>query len=257
MIARLHGVEIGWDDWGRGAPLLLFHAFPLDRRMWEAVARRVEHKVRVIAIDFRGLGESEGMGSIEEAADDGARLLDHLGIARAMVGGLSMGGYVSMAFARRHPSRMAGLLLADTRSAADSDEGRAARERAIAQVVTHGVAAFAGEFVPRLVAPGNKRAFDLARALALLQQPNGVAAALAALRDRPDATAGLAAIAVPTTIVVGELDALTPPADARAMHAAIAGSQLIEIPGAGHLTAIESPDRFATAVESLAARAAT
>jgi len=255
MIARIGDRELGWDDVGRGAPILLFHAFPLDRRMWSQVAERVARKVRTIALDFRGLGESTGIGSIEDAADDGARLLDHLGVARAAVGGLSMGGYVAMAFARRHPRRLSALLLADTRSAPDSEEARAGRDRAITEVATRGVRRWAESFIPKLVAPENHAARDLAMALALLQSSNGVAAALAALRDRPDATPSLSKIQVPTTVITGALDSLIPPSESEKLHAAIVNSQLLEIPKAAHLPAIESPDAFADAIESLLARA--
>ncbi|MSP60077.1 MAG: alpha/beta fold hydrolase [Myxococcales bacterium] len=254
MRVDLDGVTLGYEDWGRGPPLLLLHAFPLDRRMWEPLARQIERTVRVVALDFRGLGESTGIGTIEGYADDAARLLDHLEIKRATVGGLSMGGYAALAFARRHPDRMAGLLLADTRSAADSTEGRAGRDLAIGRVVREGAAGFVEEFVPRLVAPGKRHALDLALAIAGLQSTDGVASALAALRDRPDATPGLAAIRVPTMVVVGALDALTPPSDSRKLQNAIAGADLFEIAGAGHLSAIEEPDAFAAAVTSLMER---
>ncbi len=246
--------EIGFDDVGREVPLLLFHAFPLDRRMWAPLAQRISHKARSLAIDFPGLGESSGMGSIDDAADDGARLLDHLGIERACALGMSMGGYVALAFARKFPRRLAGLVLANTRAGADSDEQRAARDRGITQLVSHGLGVYAGEFVPKLVPADNPQARDFVLAMATLQTSDGVAGAIAALRDRPDATPGLASITVPTTIITGTRDTLIPPSESEAMARAIPGSRLVTIEGAGHLSVLDAPEKFAAAVEELIAK---
>ena len=254
MRVRLGDVDIGWDEVGRGTPLLLLHAFPLDRRMWQGLGQALAPGARVVTMDARGFGESTGAGTIDDFADDAAALLDHLGVARAVVGGLSMGGYVALAFARRHADRLSGLLLADTRAGADNEAGRAGRDAAIARVAGEGPAGFVGEFVPKLVAPEHRKALDLALAIAAQQTALGVAGALAALRDRPDATAGLARIAVPTQIIVGALDALTPPTEARALAAAIPGATQVEIAGAGHLSVLEAPDEFADAVRALLRR---
>jgi pimeloyl-ACP methyl ester carboxylesterase len=243
--------EIGFDDVGRDIPLLLFHAFPLDRRMWAPLAERIGHKARTLAIDFPGLGESSGIGSIEDAATDGARLLDHLGIERAAAMGMSMGGYVALAFARNHPQRLAGLVLANTRSGADSDEQRAARDRGITQLVEKGLPFYAAEMIPKLVPEHNPKGRDFALAMASLQTSDGVASALAALRDRPDATPGLASINVPTTIITGTRDTLIPPSESEAMAKRIKGSQLVVIENAGHLSVLDAPEKFAVAVEEL------
>lgn len=245
---------LGYDDEGRGMALVLLHAFPLDRRMWASIAPRLSQSARLITLDFRGLGESTGIGSIEGWADDAARLLDRLGIERAVVGGLSMGGYSALAFARRHPMRLAGLLLADCRAGADSDEARAGRDKGIGRVAREGVRGFAEEMAGKLVAPESRTARDLAAAIGVSQTVTGVAGALAALRDRPDATGGLAAIHVPTTVIVGSLDALTPPSDAEALSKAIPGAIQVVLDGVGHLSAIEAPDHFAAAVEGLLKR---
>jgi pimeloyl-ACP methyl ester carboxylesterase len=256
MRVTLGGQTIGYDDRGRGRPVALLHAFPLDRRMWEPVTRLIEQAVRVVTIDFRGLGDSGGMGSIADGADDLARLLDHLGIERAVVGGVSMGGYGALAFAARHAARMAGLLLVDTRAGADSDEGRAKRDAAIADVARRGTPAFVEGAVPPLLAPDAAQPRDLALAIATLQEPTGIAAALAAMRDRSDRTGELQAIAAPTTVMVGALDTLTPPAEARKLAEVIRGAKLIELPGTGHLVPLEAPGRVADAIVALVGRAA-
>ena len=254
MKARLRGIRLGFDDRGRGETLVLLHAFPLDRRMWEDTARDLAHAARVITLDFRGLGESEGMATIDEAADDVAALLDHLHLERAIVGGLSMGGYVALAFAERHAGRLLGLLLASTRAGADTAESKQARDEAIGRVARNGIDEYVEELVPRLLAGGNAKARGLALALAHFQQPVGVASALSSLRDRPDRTALLPLLRVPVTIVVGTEDRVTPPAEARAMAQAIEGAELVEIPGAGHLVNLEAPEAFSKAVRGLCDR---
>lgn len=256
MRLRVPGAEIGFDDVGEGLPIVLLHAFPLDRRMWQRQVDDLKHALRVITVDFRGMGESTGSGTIDDAADDVARVLDHCGIARAAVGGLSMGGYVSLAFARRHADRLTGLLLANTRATADDAAGRANRDEAITRVARHGAAAFVADAVPRLLSGKDPQAVRMALSLAELQSAAGIAGALAALRDRPDASAELGKISVPTTVVSGEADRVTPPDVLRALAGAIPGAVLVEIPGVGHLSHLEAPAAFAAAVDGLMSRVA-
>ncbi|HEX2570865.1 MAG TPA: alpha/beta fold hydrolase [Polyangia bacterium] len=256
MRLRVAGVEIGFDDVGEGPPIVLLHAFPLDRRMWQRQVDDLKHALRVITVDFRGLGESTGAGTVEDAADDVARVLDHCGLARAAVGGLSMGGYVSLAFARRHADRLTGLLLANTRAGADDAAGRVKRDEAITRVARDGVATFVADAVPRLLSGKDPQAVRMALSLAELQSAAGVAGALAALRDRPDASAALGRIAVPTTVVLGDLDGVTTPDVLRAMAASIPGAVLVEIPGVGHLSNLEAPAAFVAAIEALMSRVA-
>jgi pimeloyl-ACP methyl ester carboxylesterase len=145
-------------------------------------------------------------------------------------------------------------VLADTRAGADSDAQRAVRDEAIARVAREGSARYVEELVPKLLSARSDKARPLALAIAGLQSPFGVAGALAALRDRPDRSALLPAIAVPTEVVVGAEDALTPPSEAAAMARAIPGATLTEIPGAGHLTPLEAPAAFARAARAVIAR---
>jgi 3-oxoadipate enol-lactonase len=256
MRLRVPGAEIGFDDVGDGPPIVLLHAFPLDRRMWQRQADDLKHALRVITVDFRGLGESTGSGTVDDVADDVARVLDHCGLARAAVGGLSMGGYVSLAFARRHAERLTGLWLANTRATADDAAGRAGRDEAITRIAREGAAPFVKESVPRLLSGKDPRATRTALSLAELQSDSGIAGALGALRDRPDATALLGGIAVPVTVVSGEEDRVTPPEVLRAMAAAIPGAVLVEIPGVGHLSNLEAPAAFAAALDGLMSRVA-
>lgn len=215
--------------------------------------QRMGGSVRVVALDLRGFGESEAGPadhSIADLADDVAGLMDHLSLDRAVIGGLSMGGYVALAFAARHANRLDGLVLADTRATADTDPVRQARDEGIAVVREHGVMTYVERQLPRLLSPAASEATRRrVRELASAQTPAGVERALRALRDRPDRTGELSAISCPTLVVVGEQDAITPPAEAAGLAAAITGAQLVTLSGAGHLSNIEAPEAFDDAVQ--------
>jgi pimeloyl-ACP methyl ester carboxylesterase len=202
---------------------------------------------------MRGFGESELGGSdpsIADMADDVAALLDSLGIERAAIGGLSMGGYVALAFAARHPARLERLILADTRAAADSEAHRAGRADALALVETQGVAALVERQLASLLSPAASEALrEQVRGLGQ-QRPEGVSAGIRALRDRPSRRAELPAIACPTLVMVGAVDKISPPAEMAGMAAEIHGARLVEITGAGHLSNLENPNDFAAAVAS-------
>ncbi len=218
-------------------PLVLLHAFPFDGRMW----RRTKVDRQLITPDLRG-------DSISAMADEVAALLERSGIERAIVGGLSMGGYVSLAFADRHPQRLAGLVLADTKAGPDTPEARTARDEAMELVRAQGVGAYLEKMLPKLLSP-NAPAEVVAEARALALADSGtVIAGLGALRDRPDRRPGLPRIACPTLVIVGSEDVVTPPAEAAAMVAAIPGATLVTIPGAGHLANLEAPDAFSSAI---------
>lgn len=242
------GAGIAYDDEGRGRTLLLFHAFPLARWMWEAQARALAPSSRVVRMDARGFGESAPAGgalTMDAIADDGARLLDRLGIDAAVVGGCSMGGYAAFAFARRHPGRLTGLYLQDTKAPPDTDEARANRKALAARVLAEGAAAAADSMLPKLLGETTHRDQPLlvarVREGILGARPEAIAAALAGLGAREDSRPTLPAIRVPTLVVVGEEDALTPPAEAEAIAAAIGGARLVRVPGAGHLANLEAP----------------
>jgi pimeloyl-ACP methyl ester carboxylesterase len=250
MRAQIAGRTVGYELAGAGPPLVLLHAFPFDRRMWQDTGAALAGRRTVIAPDLRGFGESAlAPFSIADLADDVAALLDALGHPRATVAGLSMGGYVALAFAQRHPARLAGLVLADTKAGPDTPEARQARGEAIALVRREGVAAYLEKQLPRLLAPGAAESVRARlRAIGGTQAPEAVIAGLEALRDRPDRRSELGAITVPTLIVVGAEDGLTPPTEARSMAAAISGARLVEVPGAGHISNVEAPDAFGSAL---------
>jgi 3-oxoadipate enol-lactonase len=248
---------VSFDDVGNGPAVVLLHAFPLSRLMWRPQLDALQDRHRIVAPDLRGFGGSSGFAatpSVEQLADDAARLLDELKVSRAVVGGLSMGGYVAMAFARRHPDRLRGLILADTKAEADDEAARANRDRAIASAAPSTGAAFIETMLPRLVGATTlaRRPEVVAevRRIAGAQVAAGIVGALQALRDRPDARPGLDAIAVPTLVVVGSEDVLTPPTVARDLAKRIAGARLEEIEGAGHLANLEQPEQFTAVVRT-------
>ncbi|GGO73791.1 alpha/beta hydrolase [Nonomuraea cavernae] len=240
---------------GTGLPVVLLHAFPLSSAMWLAQREGLAGSCRVITPDLRGFGGSrlgDDEPSVDLMADDVARLLDAEGIDRAVVGGLSMGGYVTMAFCRRHPERLLGVILADTKAGPDPQPARDNRERIARAVLSDGSDVLLAEVLPALIGPTTKerRAMVFGRVKGLVQSapPGAVAWAQRAMAGRPDSFDTLAALEVPLLVVVGEEDELATPADAEAMARAASDGRLEIIPKAGHLSAVEQPEAFNAAV---------
>jgi pimeloyl-ACP methyl ester carboxylesterase len=252
---------------GHGTPLVLLHAFPLSSRMWREQLDELPgadgSEARVLAVDLRGFGGTE-LGddepSLDLLADDVALLLDRAGIERAVVGGLSMGGYVAMALARRHPDRLSGLLLADTKATPDTDQARANRERIAAAVLARdSVQLLVDEQVPSpllgaVSVQERPRLTERLRGMVEEASPRAVAWAQRAMASRPGSLDVLAEVRVPALVLVGEDDAITPPSDAEAMAAVLPDVVLTVLPAVGHLSNIESPDAFNWAVRGLLAR---
>ncbi|MCA1822753.1 MAG: alpha/beta fold hydrolase [Mycobacteriales bacterium] len=242
---------------GRGRPVVLLHAFPVNASMWLGQREGLSAVCRVVTPDQRGFGGTQ-LGhddpSLDEVADDIAAMLDSRKISgKIVLGGLSMGGYVAMAFWRRHRERVSALILADTKSTADTAEGAANRERVATSVLEAGNSKqLAEDMLPKLLGSTTleKRPLVLGRVRALVETapPYAVAWAQRAMAKRPDSTPDMAAVDVPTLVVVGEEDALTPPSDSEALAATVPGARLVKIPAAGHLCAVEAPEAFNDAV---------
>jgi len=259
--AAIDGVAIEYDVRGEGPALLLLHAFPLGLFMWDAQVEALCATHRVVRFDARGFGGTaagEGPLTMERIADDGALLLDHLDIEKAVVGGCSMGGYAAFAFVRRHPQRLAGLVLQDTRAGADTAEARANRATLAAKVLNEGASAAVEAFLPKLVGETTHRERpDLVSGLReriLAATPQGIANALHGLAARADSRETLPSIAAPTLVLVGAEDVLTPPSEAATMAAAIPRARLDVIPGAGHLANLENPAAVNAALRAFLAR---
>lgn len=242
---------------GSGRPrgtLVLLHAFPLNARMWEPQLPLSGGGWRVVAPHLRGADGAGGSPatSMDDHAGDVIDLLDALHIEDAVIGGLSMGGYVALALFRLAPRYFRGIVLADTRPQADTAEGIEGRKRLLAVVHEKGPAAVADEMLPKLLGEDTRReqpgTVERVRELVLSSSTSGIAAAITALMTRPDSTPVLPSIHCPTLILVGEQDVVTPPAVSRDMQRAIPGSELVVIPGAGHLSSLERPDAFNAAL---------
>ena len=250
MIVRTTVGRVGFDEAGTGEAVLLLHGFPHDRTLWTPQLRSPAAGVRLIAPDLPGFGESDPLPlpSLDTWADGVVSLLDTLGVRRAIVGGLSMGGYLALACWRRHPERIAGLVLADTRAGADSAEARDRRVAMQALARTEGAAAVAERMGPGMTGRTTRETRpEVIATLDTMMRRAGADAlvdALQVLMDRPDATPTLGTITVPTLILCGDEDVLTPVSESRALHAAIPDSRLEVIRGAGHVSNVEAPSAF-------------
>ncbi len=242
--------------------LVLLHAFPLTSDIYAQQRSTIGAVTRVITPDFRGFGHrplAEDPPSLDLLADDVVRELDEQDVDRAVVGGTSMGGYVAMAFARRHPQRLAGLLLANTKAESDSPEAAANRRR-IADLVEReqSVDVLLDEVEPKLLGLTTRsERRDIAvqvHALVAASAPGSVAWAQRAMAERPDSHRTLAGLQVPALVIVGEEDELMPPEAGPAMVDALADAELVRLPKAGHLACLESPDAWSEAARTLLAR---
>jgi pimeloyl-ACP methyl ester carboxylesterase len=251
MRTRIAGGDIQYDVSGQGPAVLFLHAFPLGLTMWDHQNAALQATHQVVRFDNRGFGGSapgDGLLSMERIADDAAGLLDHLGLGQAVVVGCSRGGYAAFAMIRRHAERVRALVLLDTRAGADVPAARADRSALAQQVLREGPRAAADAFLTRLLGGSTQQErqqiVERIRRIILGTSPRGIADALIGLAARADSTPTLREIRVPTLVVVGEEDVLTPLSEAEAMVQAIPGASLAIIPKAGHLANLENPAAF-------------
>jgi 3-oxoadipate enol-lactonase len=254
VIAQLNGIQLSYDDIGSDLPIVFLHAFPLERSMWAPQVGALIRQGRCIAPDLRGFGASTPAPpySMDQYADDIAALLDTLGARPGVVVGLSMGGYIAFAFWRRHRAKVRALVLADTRAGADTDEAREKRRRLIEVARSRGSGSLAEMQTTSMVGETTRQrrpeVVEKVRSMMAAAPVEGIVGALDAMMARPDSTPTLATIDVPTLIVVGEEDALTPPKEAQAMQEKIRGSRLEVIAEAGHICNMERPAAFTRVV---------
>ena len=251
MIALLPGgLELAYDDAGSGIALLMLHGWPHDRTLWAGQVSGLSGDVRCVAPDLRGFGGSTVRGpyGVDQYADDVAAFLDTLGIERAVVCGLSMGGYVAFALLRRHRARVRALILADTRATADTDEVRENRMRMVALIEEHGVEALAARqlrpTLGRSTFENNPELVESVRRMMAGAPAEGAIGALHAMAARPDSSELLSSIDVPTLVVGGAEDTITPPDELRALAAAIPNSRIELLERCGHVCPIERPAAF-------------
>src|SRR5512138_2357609 len=251
--APVNGTELSYRDSGTSKDIvLLLHAFPLHSGMWVRQIAALEKRHRVVALDYRGLGKSAvppESFTMALLAEDVRALLQHLRIERAAVAGLSMGGYLAFELYRQLPGLFRGLALCDTKAGADTDEGKAGREKFAKTAIEKGLGWVAEEMIPKLLKPEpDAAAVKEVRDLIAHGSPAGVAAAQRGMALRPDSSPTLGAIQCPALVVTGEEDTLIPAAEAEKMAKAIRGAKLVKIPKAGHLPNIENPEPFTKAL---------
>ncbi|RBQ16034.1 alpha/beta hydrolase [Spongiactinospora rosea] len=263
--AAVNGITIAYDDEGDvGAPaLVLVHGHPFDRSMWRPqIGGFAGEGLRVIAPDLRGYGRStvsRGITPLPVFAADIAALMDHLGVPRALLAGLSMGGQIVMEFHRSYPGRVRGMVLADTTARAESPQGRWDRAMTADRLLREGMDGYAAEVLNKMISPANVAALPevAAHVLAMMRgtAPQGAAAALRGRAERPDYLGSLARATVPTLVIVGADDEYTPIAEARLMREHIPGATLTVIEGAAHLPNLERPADFDRALGEFLSRA--
>jgi 3-oxoadipate enol-lactonase len=251
MKAFIHGSIIAYEDVGQGEPILLLHGFPLDHQMWNEQIAALKVKYRVIAPDLRGMGGSDvptAAISLDQYADDILALLDQLEIPTVILGGFSMGGYIAFSLLRKAPQRFKAVVLADTRPEGDPKEGRKNRMNMAAALYEHGSSAARAAMLPKLLTAQTQK--DKPELVAKLtgtidaMKPEGLVHACLAMAFRKDSVSLLPLIKVPTLVIVGEKDAITPPAVMKKMADQIPHVFFVQIPDAAHLTPLENPDKF-------------
>jgi len=238
--------------------LLLIHGFPLDRRSWNGQLDALKEQAHVLAPDLRGFGNDhralpEAM-SMDAYAQDLKDLLDEQHIERVVLCGLSMGGYIALAFLAAWPERVAGLVLANTRANADDEEGRKGREETALNAFDKGMVVIARGMLPKLLAEHTRNALpeitEHMGSIIAEQRPEAVAAAARGMAKRPDRIPMLPSIAVPTLIITGSDDVLMPLPTSQAMANAIPGSALVVLPEAAHLSNVDAPEGFNAAIRA-------
>ncbi|MEK7671460.1 MAG: alpha/beta fold hydrolase [Bacteroidota bacterium] len=247
----IHYIDEGPPRADDAMPVIFLHGFPFSHEMWKKQIEIVSKEYRAIAYDIRGHGKSyvgEAQFTIEHHVDDLIALLDYLKIDQTVIVGLSMGGYITLRALERNPERFRAAVLCDTKSEADTNEGKLKRFETMKAVREHGSEVFSEAFVTIVFAPESFRAKPEAVALIknIIKHTPALSTAgtLLALASRTDTTSSLHNIKIPTLILVGEKDVTTPPANSQSMHEKISGSELHIIPNAAHMSNLENPEVF-------------
>lgn len=256
MLVKVNRINIAYDIQGTGLPVVLIHGFPLNRTIWKPQFTELSKKYQLIAPDLRGCGESQRVSKpypMEALADDVRALVRRLNLPRFVLGGLSMGGYVALAFYRDYPQMVEALILADSRAEADTDEAKKNRKALAELVIKEGSRVIAEQMTPKLLGKTTlakkPRLVKELRELISSNSVTGIANASLAMAFRADSNPLLPKITCPTLILVGEEDTLTPVALSENLHRNIKNSQLEILPGAGHLSNMENPKAFNKAVK--------
>ncbi len=242
-------------------PIIFIHGFPYNSSMWAQQIASLKEKYNCITYDVRGLGETpsgDGQFTMEMFVDDLFAVIDDLHLDRPVIAGFSMGGYITLRAVEKEQNRFRAIILCDTRAEADDDTGKLKRANAISTINRHGVEQFVSDFVPTTFgkdAPNRiAETYNTILQQAQTESPIGVKGCLLAMATRTNTTDSLADIQVPTLLLVGEHDALTPPSMMQQMHEKIAGSEMVTVPEAGHMTPLENPEAVTQGIGDFLAR---
>ncbi|MBP6512021.1 MAG: alpha/beta fold hydrolase [Bacteroidia bacterium] len=252
LFIDVNDIKVCYDDCGKGEiPIIFIHGFPFDKLMWQPQLDLFGKNYRVIAYDIRGFGKStigSAQGSINLFADDLVKFMDGLEIKKAIVCGLSMGGYILLNAIIRYPQRFDAIILSDTQCIADSFEAKEKRKKAISQIVAGKINDFALGFIANIFSDETKKTkgdvVEKIKRTILSTRAEAVTATLSVLAERQDLCSSISQIEVPTLIICGEQDIVTPVEQAEFLHDTIPNSQLKIIENAGHMSNLEKPDEF-------------
>lgn len=251
MKAKINGLKLSYEINGIGLPVVLLHAFPLHRKMWQPQIEKLSRHFQIITPDFRGFGDSGGTNEpylMDTLADDIHGLLSHLGLDKIVLCGLSMGGYVAFAFYRKYAAMVQGVILANTRAEADNEEAKKNRKALADLVIQEGPLAVAEQMPPKLLGKTSQaqkpELTSHVKQMIAASSIQGIANASLGMAFRPDSNSTLSTISCPTLILVGDEDTLTPVEMAKNMQRQIKNSELHIIAKAGHLSNLEQPGKF-------------
>ena len=257
---NIGGFDLQYADHGQGPAVLFLHGFPLSLHMWDG-QEALSPRYRIVRFDARGFGGSDvgdAMLTMARIADDAAVLIERLRLGPVILVGCSMGGYAALSFAQKHASLLRGLVLVDTRAGSDSRDARKGRGDLAAKVMKEGAGAALEAFLPKVVGETTKasRADVVAKLkdMMLKTSPQGISDGLHGIATRQDATPLLREITVPTLVVCGEEDVITPRAEAEILQRGIKGAELVMIPKSGHLPSMETPEAFNAALSGFLSR---
>jgi pimeloyl-ACP methyl ester carboxylesterase len=245
-------VQLYYEEYGKGFPVVFLHGFPFDHTIWEPLVPLLSDKARLILPDLRGLGRSpvpDGVYSMRLLAEDVLNLMNTLKIETAILVGHSMGGYASLAFAQAYPHRLAGLGLVCTQAGPDAPERRQARYQLAEEVRRKGVKAVAENMAPKVTT--NPEQVEPLQKLIMQNKPKGIIASLKGMAERPDAFGWLSTISIPAVVVAGGSDAFVPLERSQTMTQLLGKAWLVELPGVGHMPMIDAPQATADALNQL------
>jgi len=250
---NINGIELAYTRHGQGTSLVLLHGFPLDHHIWDEIKPALENTFDMIIPDLRGFGESTTVDTpytVDDIASDVSGLLDHLGIKKTVIAGHSMGGYVSLAFARLYPEKVSGLGLISTQALADPQDRKVGRYKTAADVAEHGISGVVDGMTAKFTSDERLQAF--ARKSMEAQQPAAYIGGLKAMAERLDSSALLPQFKFPISIIHGEADELIPIDRAHEMKSAIPHANFVELPNVGHIPMLEAASETANVLKHLA-----